>query len=411
MPLISLAQSAPDAVAQFSIQQVVGSAGDGKLRDNSECSAELRQYLVGIPSSKVASYVEQCLSSSFDKSGMVLQDLINELGRRLDYVVLNGRYQGTVNAVGFDGLWKSPEGHSIIVEVKTTDAYRISLNTIAGYGAKLAQSGQIVTTSSVLIVVGREDTGELEAQVRGSRHAWDIRLISADALVKLTQLKENTEGTETGRKIRSLLTPMEYTRLDQMIDVMFTTAKDVEQTTVTADVEESEDEAEAGAMPLAATLPKAEKGTWQFTDSGLLQEKRTEIVAALGKQTGTTFIKKSRALAWDAGHTKRLVSTISKRYLGSPTVSYWFAYHPQWHTFLLEGKEAHLVLGCMDLSFAFALPVALMTSILDGLNTTEKDGESYYHLKIGELKPGHYSLSLPKRSASLSLDQYQLALG
>jgi len=58
----------------------------------------------------------------------------------------------------------------------------------------------------------------------------------------------------------------------------------------TADVEESEDEAEAeaGAMPLAATLPKAEKGTWQFTDSGLLQEKRTEIVAALGKQTGTT---------------------------------------------------------------------------------------------------------------------------
>jgi hypothetical protein len=259
--------------------------------------------------------------------------------------------------------------------------------------------------------VGREDTGELEAQVRGSRHAWDIRLISADALVKLTQLKENTEGTETGRKIRSLLTPMEYTRLDQMIDVMFTTAKDVEQTTVTADVEESEDEAEAGAMPLAATLPKAEKGTWQFTDSGLLQEKRTEIVAALGKQTGTTFIKKSRALAWDAGHTKRLVSTISKRYLGSPTVSYWFAYHPQWHTFLLEGKEAHLVLGCMDLSFAFALPVALMTSILDGLNTTEKDGESYYHLKIGELKPGHYSLSLPKRSASLSLDQYQLALG
>jgi len=411
MPLISLAQSAPDAVAQFSIQQVVGSAGDGKLRDNSECSAELRQYLVGIPSSKVATYVEQCLSSGFDKSGMVLQDLINELGRRLDYVVLNGRYQGTVNAVGFDGLWKSPEGHSIIVEVKTTDAYRISLNTIAGYAAKLAQSGQINSTSSVLIVVGREDTGELEAQVRGSRHAWDIRLISADALVKLTQLKENTEGTETGRKIRSLLTPMEYTRLDQMIDVMFTTAKDVEQTTVTADVEESEDKAEAGAMPLAATLPKAEKGTWQFTDSGLLQEKRTEIVAALGKQTGTTFIKKSRALAWDAGHTKRLVSTISKRYLGSPTVSYWFAYHPQWHTFLLEGKEAHLVLGCMDLSFAFALPVAVMTSILDDLNTTEKDGESYYHLKIGELKPGHYSLSLPKRSTSLSLDQYRLALG
>lgn len=408
MPLIALAESAPDAVAQFSIQQVVGSAGDGKLRDNSECSAELRQYLGSIPSSKIAGYVEQCLSSSFDKSGMVLQDLINELGRRLDYVVQDGRYQGTANAVGFDGLWKSPEGHSIIVEVKTTDAYRISLSTIAGYGAKLVQTGQITTTSSVLIVVGREDTGELEAQVRGSRHAWDIRLISADALVKLTQLKENTEGTETGRKIRSLLTPMEYTRLDQMIDVMFATAKDVEQTTVTADVEESEDEADA--MSLDTTRSKAEKGTWQFTDSSLLQEKRTEIVTAFSKRVGTTFIKKSRALAWDASHTKRLVSTISKRYLRSPTVPYWFAYHPQWHTFLLEGEEAHLVLGCMDLSFAFALPVTVMTSILDGLNTTEKEGETYYHLKISELEPGHYSLVLPKRSTSLPLDQHRLAL-
>jgi len=35
----------------------------------------------------------------------------------------------------------------------------------------------------VLIVVGRQDTGELEAQIRGSRHAWDIRLISAEALL------------------------------------------------------------------------------------------------------------------------------------------------------------------------------------------------------------------------------------
>jgi hypothetical protein len=412
MPLISLAQSAPDAVAQFSIQQVVGSAGDGKLRDKSECAAELRQYLGEIESSKIATYVEQCLSSSFEKSGMVLQDLVNELGRRLDYDVRNGLYQGTVNAIGFDGLWKSAEGHSIIVEVKTTDAYRISLNTIAGYGAKLAQSGQIATTSSVLIVVGREDTGELEAQVRGSRHAWDIRLISAEASVKLVQIKEQTEGAETVQKIRSLLTPMEYTRLDQMIDVMFTTAKDVEQITEPADVEESEGEAASGAGPLAIILPKLEKGTWQFTDSGLLQSKRAEIVAALGKRTGTTFIRKSRAQAWDAEHTKRVVSTISKRYLNNPTVPYWFAYHPQWHRFLLEGEEAHLVLGCMDLSFAFALPVAIMTSILDGLSTTtEKAGEVYWHLKIGELEPGHYSLGLPKRSASLPLDQYRLALG
>ena len=36
------------------------------------------------------------------KGGMVLQDLINELGRRLEYSVTNGIYQGTVKTIGFE---------------------------------------------------------------------------------------------------------------------------------------------------------------------------------------------------------------------------------------------------------------------------------------------------------------------
>ena len=194
MPLLDFWKSAPKTVGKLSIEQIVTNAGDGILRDGSVCSTELREYLSQIPSEKIAGYVEHCLSSSFAKGGMVLQDLANELGRRLDYKVTNGRYQGTTNAIGFDGLWLSAEGHSIVLEVKTTDAYRISLDTIAAYRSKLTASGQLGNASSVLIVVGREDTGELEAQVRGSRHAWDIRLISADALIKLVQIKENAEG-------------------------------------------------------------------------------------------------------------------------------------------------------------------------------------------------------------------------
>jgi hypothetical protein len=50
----------------------------------------------------------------------------------------------------------------------------------------LITSGQLKEDqSSILIVVGREDTGDLEAQIRGSRHAWDVRLISVDALLRL----------------------------------------------------------------------------------------------------------------------------------------------------------------------------------------------------------------------------------
>jgi hypothetical protein len=208
MPLLSFWSSNPAAVAELSVEQVVSSAGDGVIKDGSVCSQELRQYFAQIPSSKLASYIEHCLHSGFQRSGLVLQDLVNELGKRLDYSVTNGRYQGTSSAIGFDGIWVSPEGHTIIAEVKTTDAYRISLDTIANYRDRLLTNGQVRSPVSALIVVGRDDTGELEAQVRGSRHAWDIRLISAEALVKLVQLKENSESAETGQKIRSILTPV-----------------------------------------------------------------------------------------------------------------------------------------------------------------------------------------------------------
>jgi hypothetical protein len=72
-----------------------------------------------------------------------------------------------------------------VAEVKTTDTYRIALDSIAGYRQKLLAAKTFSEPSSILILVGRQDTGELEAQIRGSRHAWDIRLISVDALLKL----------------------------------------------------------------------------------------------------------------------------------------------------------------------------------------------------------------------------------
>lgn len=398
MPLIALFSSSPSAIDELTIEQVVATAGDGNLKDESICSQELRGYLAQIPSPKVVNYVDHCLSSAFTKSGMVLQDLINELGRRLDYAVINGRYQGTTNKIGFDGIWVSPEGATIIVEVKTTDTYRISLETIIGYREKLMASSHVNGKPSILIVVGREDTGELEAQVRGSRHAWDIRLISADGLAKLVQLKENSEGLDTGRKIRSLLTPMEYTRLDEMVDVMFTTARDVEAAIVDA---EEESDLEPDDKP---------KGAWQFTDSGLLDRKREDIIAAFGRAIGANLIKKSRALFWDSEHERRVACTISKRYTKRSAYPYWYAYHPQWDEFLREGNLSFIVLGCMDLPFAFSIPWRTFHPLLDALNTTTIEKGTYWHLHLIEIEPDAYALLLPKRGETLPLSEFRLPM-
>jgi hypothetical protein len=402
MPLLQLWSSSSDAVEQFTVEQVVATAGDGNLKDESVCSQEFRAFLSHVSTSKLRVYVEHCLASGFNKSGMILQDLVNQLGRRLDYAVTNGRYQGTVSTIGFDGIWLSPEGHAIVVEVKTTDTYRISLDTIALYRKKLVDTGQIVGTSSMLIVVGRQDTGDLEAQVRGSRHAWDIRLISAEALLKLVSLKQAAEGPETGRKIRSLLIPTEYTRLDGMIDVMFTAARDVEEGAVEVATTDQDPQTEAQQDEQS---DKATKSGWQFTDGSLLQAKRDDLVSAIGKRQGVTLIKESRALYSAAAEKLAVVCTLSKRY-NNRSYPYWYAYHPHWHGFLQRAEIGLFVLGCMDLDIGFAIPVSLMTSAMDDLNTTVRpSGERYWHIHLTEFDGG-YGLLLPKKSQVLPLTPY-----
>jgi hypothetical protein len=405
MPLIEIWQTNPNAIAAMSIEQIVMTAGDGGLRDASECSKELREYFSQVQSPKLASYVEHCLTTAFTKGGLVLQDLINELGRRLDYTVTNGRYQGVPNAIGFDGLWTSPEGHSLVIEVKTTDTYRMSLETIAEYRKKLHEAGEIQSGSSILIVVGRQDTGELEAQIRGSRHAWDIRLISAGALVSLVNLKENTDSSETGRKIRNLLAPTEYTRLDALVDAMFTTATDVE--TGIAEATTAPTVATETQTPTSA-IEKA-KGVWEFTSTVLLEEKRDKIVAAVAAAMGTPLIKKSRALYWNSEHTARAGITISKRY-HDRTYPYWYAYHPRWDDFLKEGSTSQFVLGCMDLPLAFSIPWRIFRTIVDELNTTTVDKGTYSHIDINEPKSGTYEIVLPKKGSRFPINEFRIGI-
>jgi hypothetical protein len=404
MPLLSLVASSPDAVRQLTIEQIVATAGDGRLRDGTESQRELQEYLRLVGIDTLAAYVDYCLSNAFPKGGQVLQDIVNELGRRLEYDVTNGRYQGTTNAVGFDGIWRDPSGHGLVIEVKTTDAYRLALDTIARYRDQLLSQSMIVKPCSILIVVGRTDTGELEAQVRGSRHAWDIRLISVDALLNLVRIKESADSQETIAKIRRLLTPLEYTRLDELVDVVFTTTQDVE-TAVSA---------ETGKPPETESQEQSESSEsgWEFTPSYIIQEIREKIIGALGHQLECSFVKKSRALYWDPHQRQRVVCTVSKRYSNKSSVKYWYAYHPQWHAFLQEGECGFFVLGCTDLKGAFALPLSIMIDHLEEFHTSEKrDGSGhYYHIKIAEVGAEKYTLQLPRSGRTLPLDPYLVQL-
>ena len=179
---------------------------------------------------------------------------------------------------------------------------------------------------------------------------------------------------------------MEYTRLDQIIDVMFTTATDLD-IVINADDEALTKSAEAQDQHSAIDVKTRErkeegfaKGTWEFTDSRLLEQKREDILQAAGKKIGEVFIKKSRALYWGSSHENRVACSISKRYTKPGSYRYWYAFHPQWDEFLREGKTGYFILGCMDQSFAFCIPWQILNPLLAFLNTTTTERSTYWHI-------------------------------
>ena len=399
MPLLDLMRDSPAAVNKFTIEQAVAMAGDGDIRDGSDCSREIRDYLLRISSDKLFEHVDNCLSKSFNRSGHVLQDVVNELGRRLGYNVECGLYQGKTNAINFDGVWEEPSGPQIVVEVKTSDAYRINLDTVANYRECLIRESRISGISSILLVVGRQDTGDLEAQIRGSKHAWNARVISAEALTNLIRIKENADEDTTITKIRSLLTPFEYTRLDNIIDIMFTATRDVESS-LELDSESSES---------TDLFSDTQISTQQHTPQQTMDMLRKRIMSSLAERDGISLIAHKRAQFWTPDHDVRAACTISKRYnRGS---NYWYAYHPQWDEFLNAGNIGYFVLGCLDKEVAYVLPHAEIVMQLSDLNTsTKRDGRTYWHIHLEDDPETGVSLILRGDGRRQSIAEFEMRL-
>ncbi|HMS56563.1 MAG TPA: hypothetical protein PKA27_14310 [Fimbriimonadaceae bacterium] len=365
MPLLQFLATNPETVEAMPLIQVLNICGDGKLKDDSVASTEFRDYLKLVSTERLQQFVNSCLVPG-EKLWHALQDIVNEIGRRLELSVTHGRYQGVQNQVGFDGIWTTSTGHSIVIEVKTTDAYRINLDTIEGYRKKLVSSQVIGEVSSILLVVLREDTGDLEAQVRGSRYAWGIRIISAEALMKLLLVKERTEDSTLGQ-IEQLLIPFEYTRLDRIIDITFAAVQDVEG--------EQEPELPTDQPDLPVPGPQVQNRSTKTQ----IDEARNNALQAVQREFGVDLKPRSRAKYEAAVGNFRVVCATSKIYDDG---SLWYAYHLKWDAFLADAEESYMVLAAMGMSKIFVLPRSWISDTLSDLWSTPREMASYYHLVL-----------------------------
>ncbi len=364
MALRDLWLTAPDQIRLKHIQQIIAFAGDGKLLDGGSSSAEFRAFLALVPSDLLSRYAAECIAEPFSNSGHAFQDLVNEVGRRLGFLVTPGRYRGVSGQNGFDGLWVFPHDHAAVVEVKTTDAYRIVLETVANYRRTLIADGKIgEKNSSILIVVGREDTGEFEAQIRGSRYAWDVRVISLEGLLRLLALKEELEDPETVRRIHAILVPREFTRLDEIVDLVFSTAEDVKQEDLAEidDVETTERRHEPKFVPVA------------FHEA---------CIARIQTTLHSPLVRESRATFRSPDGTTTVVCAVSKEHDRAGFHGYWFAFHPHQRTILQKSPQAYVAFGCGSPAQVLLIPFVRFDAWLDGMNVTEREDRMYWHVKI-----------------------------
>lgn len=388
MALLDLWNRTPDQLKEKQVHQLIAFAGSGKLLDDSDCSKEFRAFLASVPSQNLKSYADQCLSHAFPDSGLALQDVVNEAGSRIGATVTPGRYRGTSKQVGFDGLWKFTNNHSIIVEVKTTDTYRIDLNTIADYRKALIDAKHISEAeSSMLLVVGRQDTGDLEAQIRGSRYAWDIRIISVDALLRLMSIKEEVEDPQIIQRIHSILIPREFTRLDEIADILFTAAEDIKQEAITPDEEE-------------VVVDKKSKEP-KFTPVAFHDACISRIQAVLGE----TLIKRSRAQYSSPDKSVIVNCAVSKEHTPNTNPNYWFAFHPYQKEALQDAPKPFVAFGCGTSKNLLLIPFSHFEPWLEGMWTTQKDDRYYWHIVIYR-KSEKYTLHLKKGMKKIDLTPY-----
>ena len=364
MSLTDLWEKSRDQLEDKHVQQIIAFAGEGQLKDGNTTSAEFRKFLSIIPSTLLLQYGDQCLQNSFAGSGLALQDIVNQVGRRLGFDVTDGRYRGTSGHIGFDGIWRFPDGHALVVEVKTTDAYRIDLDTIARYRRALTKEDTITELeSSVLLVVGREDTGDLEAQIRGSRHAWDMRLISVDALIRLMLLKQEVEDPKIVKRIYDILIPREFTKLDEIVEILFSTAEEIKEE---EQIEEVEDEEKR---------PK-------FTPVSFHQA----CVDRIEKHLEVSLLQRTKASFTSSDGTRALICAVSKEHTRGDQQWYWFAFHPHQKDLLERADVGFVAFGCGSEERVILIPWPEYKPWLEEMNTTEREDRFYWHVHISRLE-------------------------
>ena len=142
-------------------------------------------------------------------------------------------------------------------------------------------------------------------------------------------VNERLEGDYLSEQVKQILLPFEYTKVDEIVDLVFATQHESDiKAQIADDLQDSEEKHSRSST------------NYEITPRALLDQKRTEAINAFFKQHALEPIKHSSTNYCDAENLLHISCAVSKLYKLA-NQPYWYALHPPWVEFMKEGVEGY----------------------------------------------------------------------
>jgi len=183
-------------MVELTLDRIVNLAGD--WTDGSRASEQFREIVEDeqTTTEEIEAYLQEAIGGSEQYHNKALQDLVNNIGRRLGFEVEYGVYQGRSDTIGYDGRWISTatdDDTHLVVETKTNTAYSIDPGQAGEYMAELVDEHEVDRGQVYgLYVIGEGDVETVSQTVLGSQYRDRMRVITAQRLLDLLEIQEDS---------------------------------------------------------------------------------------------------------------------------------------------------------------------------------------------------------------------------
>ncbi len=410
MNLVERLEQNPGYILSHSLRELLSLASEcAEGGDKPLTSEQFQSYLANqlITPSKLYEYVDSSLTGHISCAGYVVRDIANELGSRLGFAVDRGTGSLPSAAPSYDGVWFHRDSMAIAVDLCIGPRKPNDIRNLLELHKESVSKRKAGKPMSMLFVVGRDNTSQLENIVRNLDCAKYVRVVSLDKLATMLLLFEASPSNRYGDRLRALLEPEDYVRIDSIIDLA-AEAPGFEKLKQSRENITEVRKKDSRAAPDTSSNHNGDdvlKGSNASIRAGVILAFNNKHSAQLVKGRGSqTFYSADRY-----GHGVCVL--ISRLGQGSNSGDvYWFGYSYKQNELLKNRKKGYLAFACAGKRNAgvYVIPHQVFARHMHLINQAMLHGRPRWHIHLQSLH-GQMYLKLPGHEP-LNIEEYRMEL-